>query len=132
MGYQRKSYVIKWPEGHMHHGLVVKLRGLSGGNLIKVTSFRDEAGAEEKSSLDPEVLNEMLEILASRIIEWNLEDDGEPIPPTIENLRNEDFGMVMDIITSWTKAVTHVPAPLLGDSNSGNTFPEASIPMETL
>lgn len=128
MGYQRKSYIIKWPKGHMHHGLVVKLRGLSGDNLMKVSSLRDA----EKDGVDSERLEEVFAILAARIVEWNLEDDGEPIPPTIENIRGEDFGMVMDILTSWTKAVTHVPAPLPDDSNSGNTYQEASIPMETL
>lgn len=128
MGYQRKSYVIKWPEGHMHHGLIVKLRGLSGENLMKVSSLR----GQEKDSIDGERLEEVFKVLADRIIEWNLEDGGTPIPPTIENIRSEDFGMVMDIIASWTEAVTHVPDPLSKGSNSGNTSLEASIPMETL
>lgn len=126
MGYQRKSYAIKWPEGHAHHGLEVKLRGLSGQDLLKVSSLRGE------NSMDEELLGEVFEILAERIIAWNLEDDGVPILPTVESVRGEDFGMIMDILGAWTEAVTSVLAPLGERSNSGEQSQELSIPMETL
>lgn len=129
MGYQRKTYTIKWPEGHVHHGLEVKLRGLSGADLLKVSSLRNRA-SENVNGL--EEVGEAIDIMAGRILSWNLEDDGVPIPPTAENIRGEDFGMVMDILNSWVKAVSSVPAPLGAPSNSGGEFPEVSIPMETL
>lgn len=126
-GYQRKTYTLRWPEGHVHHGLIVKLRGLSINQLNTVQSMR---GVKNEDDLSKELFDEVLSILAGRMISWNLEDDGVPVPATKESLADEDFGMVMDIISAWTKAVTSVSAPLDARSNSGNTFPEASIPME--
>lgn len=127
-GYQRKTYTLRWPEGHVHHGLVVKLRGLSINQLNTVQSMR---GVKSEDDLSAELFDEVLSILAGRMISWNLEDDGIPVPATKESLADEDFGMVTDIITSWTKAVTGVSAPLGARSNSGAPFPEESIPMET-
>lgn len=128
-GYKRKSYTLRWPEGHVHHGLIVKLRGLSIDDLNVVQSMR---GMKSESDLNGEIFGQVLGVMAKRMISWNLTDDEDnPIPPTVESLADEDFGMITDIITAWTKAVTGVSAPLGGPSTSGSTFPEASIPMET-
>jgi hypothetical protein len=128
-GYKRKSYVLRWPEDHVHHGLVVKLRGLSIKDLNIVQSMR---GIKSEEDLNGDIFGQVLGVLAARIIEWNLTDDDDtPLPHTASALAEEDFGMVTDIITAWTKAVTGVSAPLDARSTSGETFQEASIPMET-
>lgn len=127
-GYKRKTYALRWPEGHAHHGLYVKLRGLSVKDLRTVQSMR---GIKSESDLDGEVFRNVLGVLAARIVEWNLTDeDGNVLPHDVEALLDEDFGMISDILNAWTKAVTGVPAPLGGRSTSGASFPEASIPME--
>lgn len=127
-GYKRKTYVLRWPEGHVHHGLVVKLRGLSIKDLRTVQSMR---GIKDESDLDSDMFREVLAVLSRRIVEWNLTDeDGEVLPHDVETLADEDFGMISDVLNAWTKAVTGVPAPLDARSNSGNTFPEQSIPMD--
>jgi hypothetical protein len=128
MGYQRKSYVLKWPEGHVHHGLVVKLRGLSIDDFGIVSSMR---GIKKEEDLKPEVFAAVLEVLSSKIIEWNLQDGDEVIPHDVNTLRGEDFSMILDIINSWITSVTAVSRPLGANSTSANTFTEESIPMET-
>lgn len=128
-GYKRKTYALRWPEGHVHHGLFVKLRGLSVRDLRTVQSMR---GIKDESDLDGDTFRSVLGVLAARIVEWNLTDeDGNALPHDVESLLDEDFGMISDIISAWTKAVTGVSAPLDARSTSGSTFREASIPMET-
>lgn len=128
MSYKRKTYNLRWPEGHVHHGLFVKLRGLSIKDLNTVQSMRGM-----NQDIDDQLLRDVLGILSNRIVEWNVtDDDGNVIPHDVDTLADEDFGMVMDILNAWTKAVTSVPGPLGERSTSGATFPEESIPMETL
>lgn len=128
-GYRRKTYVLRWPEGHVNHGLVVKLRGLSIKDLNIVQSMR---GVKTEDDLDEGMFGQVLGVLVDRMLSWNLTDDEDnPIPITAEVLLDEDFGMVVDILNAWTKAVTSVSDPLGGRSTSGATFPEGSIPMET-
>jgi hypothetical protein len=130
MSYKRKTYNLRWPEGHVHHGLFVKLRGLSIKDLNTVQSMR---GMTSETDIDDKTLRNVLGILSRRIVEWNLtDDDGNVIPHDVETLADEDFGMIMDVLNAWTKAVTSVPAPLGERSTSGAQFQEQSIPMETL
>ena len=129
---QRNLYVIKWPEGHRLHGLEVKLRGLSFKDLRKVNSMR---GIKSEEDLESGTLDEVFKVLSKRLVWWSLTDEtGQPVPTDPETLADEDFGMMSDILAAWTKAVTGVDesGPLDKPSPSGNTFPEESIPMETL
>lgn len=128
-GYKRKSYTLRWPEGHVHHGLIVKLRGLSIDDLNVVQSMR---GMKNESDLNGEIFRQVLSVLSKRMISWNVTDeDDNVVPHNVDTLADEDFGMITDIVTAWTKAVTGVSAPLGAPSTSGSTFPEESIPMET-
>jgi len=129
MSYQRKSYRLTWPEGHVRHGLVVVMRGLSINDLQIVSSMK----GMKSDDFEPEQIKEVLVVLSKRMISWNLTDeDDAPIAVTPEALVDEDFSMIMEIITSWTNAAVGVKADLGKGSNSGSTFPEGSIPMEQL
>lgn len=125
MGYKRnpKVYRLKFADGD-YEGLEVAVRSISMGQLIK---FRT-GGDDEKDATE-----EMVELLAERIVEWNLEDEtGTPIPPTLDAMKAEDSDFIMAIINQWTDAVAGVKAPLDETSNSGVTSPVASIPTEAL
>lgn len=64
---------------------------------------------------------------------WNLLDEhGEPVPATLEGLRSLDDDQGFRIVMAWAFRAIGVSAPLAGPSSSGETSPEASIPMETL
>jgi hypothetical protein len=130
MSYKRKNYRLTWPEGHVRHGLVVSMRGMSIDDMNTVTAFKGISKDDVEQSA--ELLSSIAELLADKMISWNLtEDDDTPVPVSIEAIRREDLTMIMEILNAWTDAAVGVKASLGKDSNSGSTFPEESIPMET-
>ncbi|MCF3101420.1 hypothetical protein IPZ58_07480 [Streptomyces roseoverticillatus] len=127
MGYKRnpKVYKLRFQDGDMA-GLEVTLRSVSVGQVIELGGL----GADTSNG---ETVEQMVELLAERIVEWNLEDEnGAPVPPTLEALKNEDLDFVLAIINEWTSAAAGVSAPLETPSPSGETSLEASLPMEVL
>lgn len=131
MSYKRKSYRLTWPEGHVRHGLIVSMRGMSIDDMELASSLKgiDAENAEDSK----ELLIRIADLLAAKMISWNLtDDDDNAVPITAAQIRKEDMTMVMEILNSWTEAAVGVKASLGKGSNSGNSFPEESIPMETL
>ena len=123
MGYKRNPKVYRLQVEDEYDGLEVMVRSLSMGQLIGW-----KTGDREK-----DVTEEMVELLAERIVEWNLEDEnGHPVPPTLENIKEEDNDLVFAIINHWTDAVRGVDTPLPESSPSGEQSPALSIPMEPL
>lgn len=126
MGFKRnpKIYRLKWEDGD-YAGLEVNIRSLTMGQLIEAKSGKSASG---KDGLEGTV-----ELLADRILDWNLEDeDGTPVPATLEAMKGEDDDLILDIINRWMEAVSGVPAPLDETSNSGEISQVASIPTEAL
>lgn len=124
MGYKRNPKVYRLKFEDEYDGLEVMVRSLSMGQLISW-----KTGDRER-----DVTEEMVELLAERIVSWNLEDeDGTPVPPTLEAIKAEDNDLVFAIINHWTDAVRGVDAPLPESSPAGEPSPEASaIPMVPL
>lgn len=127
MGVKRnpKIYRLKWEDGE-YAGLEVNIRSLTMGQLIEAKSGKSATG---KDGLEGTV-----ELLADRIVDWNLEDDvtGEPVPATLDAMLAEDDDLILDIINRWMEAVSGVPAPLDATSPSGEISQVASIPTEPL
>jgi hypothetical protein len=119
MGYQRKVYRLVFDDPEMD-GLEVRAKSVSLGAMRKAADSDDEFL--------------MMELFAKALVSWNLEDDGEPVPATLEGLEDQDPEFVTAIITAWTGTISGVPdaSPLGGGSDSGRRSLEASIPMETL
>jgi hypothetical protein len=75
----------------------------------------------------------MFEAFAKALHSWNLEDeDGTPVPPTLEGLYAQDFSFVLEIIGAWIEAVGGVSTPLATPSSAGAPPPELQLPMEPL
>ncbi len=130
MSYKRKNYKLTWPEGHARHGLNVVMRGMSIDDMNMVTAFKNVTKDDVEESA--ELLNSIAELLASKMVSWDLaEDDDTIVPISVATIRGEDLNMVMEILNAWTDAAVGVKANLGKGSTSGNTFPEDSIPMET-
>lgn len=70
---------------------------------------------------------ELYRRFADVLVEWNLEDNGQPLPCNEEGLRALDMVFVNMIISAWAEAVKGVSAPLSGVSGNGNMSPEESI-----
>lgn len=126
MGYKRnpKVYNLRFQDGD-YTGLEVQVRSLSMGQLIAIRTGKDEDGKDATEGV--------VELLAERIVGWNLEDeDGTPVPPTLEAIKAEDHDLIEAIIEQWTTVVAGVKDPLPESSPSGEPSPVVSIPMEPL
>lgn len=127
MGFKatRKRYHLKFADPEMNGLQVVAFSGSTGDilNIMGMASGDDTS----KGSV------ETLELFAKNLVSWNLEDDdGLPIPATLDGLKRLDLDFVMLLIQGWVQAVQEVPAPLETPSTSGAPYPEASLPMEAL
>lgn len=126
MGYKRnpKVYNLRFQDGEFE-GLEVQVRSVSMGQLIAYRSGKDDG--------DKDSTVELVELLADRIIGWNLEDeDGTPVPPTLEAIKAEDNDLIFAVINQWMDAVSGVKAPLPQSSPAGEPSPVESIPMAPL
>lgn len=127
MGYKRnpKIYKLTFGDDTDYAGLEVQVRGLTTGQVIAAKTGRGEDGKSAEET--------MMELLADRIVSWNLEDeDGTPVPTTLDALLNEDEDFTAAIIDHWMKAVAGVPDPLQQSSPSGEPSPVELVPMEAL
>lgn len=129
MAFQKKTYNLKYEEGHALHGLEVKIGGLSIGDLEIMAALRSEAeGASSFEKIVP-----MLEIFSKSLVSWNYEDEGVPIGTSLAEIREKgDARDVIPVILSWVTEVGDIPSPLPASSNSGKPSQEANLPMEAL
>ena len=126
MGYKRnpKIYHLKWQDGE-YAGLEVRVRSLSLGQLVATQNGKGYNGKEG--------IEGNIELLAERIVDWNLEtEDGTPVPTTLDAIMGEDDDLIIAIVRRWNEAMAGVPAPLPESSPSGEPSPVASIPMAPL
>tara|TARA_Y100000310_G_C20636520_1_gene791471 strand:+ start:1136 stop:1561 length:426 start_codon:yes stop_codon:yes gene_type:complete len=67
-------------------------------------------------------LEEMFRLLGGEVIQsWNIDDDGgNPIPATIEGVRQVDMELLLKISREWSMALGAVDAPLEPESNNGH------------
>lgn len=126
MGCRRnpKLYKLTFADGD-YEGLEVTMRSVSIGEMRSLQGGGEESGRDH--------FDRMADLVASHMVAWNREDeDGQPLPPTMESLEDEEPSLVNLLIERWTEAVAGVSAPLEQPSNSGDSAPEVSIPMEAL
>lgn len=127
MGYKpkRKIYNLDF-EGTEYEGLQVTIRGLNTGQYMHLFEAKAEAEAGGET-------NNLLTIMASRLVDWNVEDeDDTPVPATLDGIKTQDLDFNLAIVNAWTTAMAGVPAPLEQPSIDGGPSLEASMPMEPL
>lgn len=116
-------------EDPAYHGLEVTATSVSMETMLWVQGLGDRVSDIAKT---PEGLRQVVDVLVSAILSWNVEDDDDnPLPVSAEALLAQPVSFVLDIMAAWTAAITGVSGPLGAGSISGPRFPEASIPMET-
>ncbi len=121
MGFKKKAkktYVLKFDDPELE-GLVVKMRAVTVEEVLEWIAISG--------------LREELETASRYLIEWNLEEeDGTPVPCTLESLLKQDKEFVAAIITAMLQAAAGVSAPLVPPSTNGGQSLELSIPTEAL
>jgi hypothetical protein len=95
VGYERnpKVYHLKFQDGE-YAGLEVRVRSLSMKQLLTIRTGNGEDGKDGTETA--------VRFLAERIIDWNLTDQGIPVPPTLDAILDEDDDFVLAIINKWT------------------------------
>lgn len=115
-------------------GLEIKVKAISVGQLLdmdaRVVDLDTGGGWTQGMSNE---LDYLMEQFIGQVVEWNMEEeDGSPVPVSVEGLRTLEIPTLVQIIASWLTNSAGVSreegkAPASGDS------PEvASLPMETL
>lgn len=127
MAFQRKRKVYKLDFGGTEYdGLEVRIRGLTTGEFLELVTL---SGATTETSGETEKL---LKLMSTHLVSWNLQDEDEPVPTTLEGISSNDLSMNMRIIDAWTDSMSSVPASVEKKSPSGDLALVASIPTETL
>lgn len=116
-------------------GLQVRVRSLSVDGFTGLGDIArlSEVNGRNFTPEDMQLVNNLFAQFADALSEWNLEDDdGNPIPPTLEQVRKQDVVWMLRVALVWIEAIVGVPAPLEPASSGGQQSLEASIPMEPL
>lgn len=127
MGYRKpaKVYKIEYAEGHELAGLVVRVRGVSLGQFMRLSELVELDEAETSKQI--EQVTELCENFATAIVSWNLEDeDGNEVPATLEGVKSQEFDFVFQLIMRWMGAMGEISAPLPVSSDSGEI---SQVPM---
>ena len=110
------------------HGLEVKMRGLSTGQVLDVMDLAGISEDAVRTAEGRDQIRRLFEALAAGIASWNLTaEDGAPVTPSFEAIRARDFTRNMALFGAWLGAMTEV-APPLGTPS----FDTSTIPQETL
>jgi hypothetical protein len=133
MGYSDKPKIVRVvfddPDDEQH-GLEVRMRGLSTGELLDVM---DLAELTEESGMTAEgrvQIRRLFETIADGLVSWNLETpDGKPVPADLAGVRGRDFGRNLALFGAWVQGMTQVAGPLGQRSSTG---PPPEMPMEAL
>lgn len=120
----RRTYLLEWPEDSEYHGLLVRVRPTTLGVMVELDELEDEADRP---------LIDIFRPLADVLLWWNLLDDNdEPVPPTLDAMLGQDSRMMGEIIRAWQQATMGVSAPKGQKSTDGERSVEASLTMEPL
>ena len=133
MGYRKKVTVLKLVFED-HEGLEVRMRSVPLGPFLDISKLAEMAGdSYVPAPQDVEKIDQLFTAFAEYLIDWNLEDeDGTPVPATLEGVRKQDFDFALLMVMEWIQAAAGVPSPLERPSNSAGTSQEVSLPMEPL
>ena len=91
------------------------------------------AAQSQSKGDDPAVIIDVNRLWVEKaLIEWNLEDeDGTPVPATIEGLLAQPPAFVSFLLSEWLKAVSEPPANFTPPSLNGDTLAAARTEGET-
>jgi hypothetical protein len=128
MGFERPTYRLIFEDEYK--GLEVVTKGGNVGEMVRMgvlTGLGEALLAEENDA----ERKELIEVMGSKLISWNLEDEhGAPVPATTAQLEQEDLFMVISIVTGWMRRGSRVSGPLDQRSYDGVPSVVESMTME--
>jgi hypothetical protein len=105
---------------------LLKLVGVAGqlrtlDQQMKALADGDDADMDELQKQLRSIFAPFARVLKS----WNvLDDDGEPVPATLDGLLSQELEFVSQVIEAYVSALAAAPPPLQGNSPSGASSPE--------
>lgn len=132
MGFARPNLKLRWAEPHELAGLEIRIRRLSIGQALRLTSLADLKDAFASGGDATAELDELFHILAGKIIGWNLEDgNGAPVPVSVDTVCDLDIDMVLWIVEAWLDSIGGTNAPL-APTPAASEEAALDIPMEVM
>lgn len=124
MGYKKIPVIHTVTDVPGEEGLVVRLKSISFGKVRRLMRLTDE----DESSMD-----EIVNLFLGALVSWNLEDeDGQPVPTTLEGIEDQDFAFIMKVVHVWLDRLTGPSEELGKGSSGGEKFPGRPLTMEVL
>ena len=134
MGYVRKrrNYRLLFEDPEFE-GLEVVAKSASVADYRRIAELATREFGNTPSAEDLVEMDNLYRAFAEVLVEWNLEEeDGTPVPATLEAVLQQDLPFVQRIVLAWMEAVAGIAAPLPTPSADSERFPEESLPMEVL
>lgn len=133
MGFKAKATILKLKfVDDEYEGLEIRAKSPSMGAFLEIAELAD-VDVTSADADDVAAVLKLFEHFVNSVKDWNLEDDdGEPVPTTVDGLKTLDINFVMDVIGAWMDGVKGMSPGLPPPSESGPPSQEASIPMEAL
>src|SRR5829696_3403980 len=102
---QRRVYVLEFTDPQ-YEGLEIKVRSIPIRELTDLMTLDTE-------SEDPQVrassIKMMMAAFTDALVSWNMADEnGDPLPTTLEYVESEDSDFIMMCISAWMRAITTV------------------------
>lgn len=124
MGYRKSPTIYTLASIKGEDGLIVRMKAIRVGRLRKLMRVVSD---------DDSQIDEMFELLLEGLVSWNLEDEnGVPVPTTMEGLEDLEMPTVLGILTEWLENMTGPSEDLGKDSPAGAQFPGRPLTMEAL
>jgi hypothetical protein len=128
MGYRRnrKTYHLTFEE---FEGLEVTVRSVPVGELLDILKLLQETGQQPGQAQ----VRRLFGAFAKQIVSWTYEDeDGKPLPASVDTLMGEEFDFVLRLINAWTEAIAGTPPdPTTGTAGVQEGLIPASSPAGT-
>jgi len=151
MGFERNKVYTLVFEGEEYEGLEVRARGLSMASVLRAVDVANFMATGDVGLKDVGRIEELFRLLAgcpkgceleheelasagrnhypNKIISWNLEDEGVPVPADYAGLTSLDFDFAQDIVMAWLDGIIGTPGPLDQTSNGGTPSVEGLMTM---
>jgi len=110
-----------------YEGLEIKVRSIPIRELTHLMTLDPES---EDPTVRASSIDKLMSAFAEALVSWNMTDEnGQPLPTTLEYIESEDTDFVMTCIAQWMKVITRVDdASPLGENSEHGQQVEAPSP----
>jgi hypothetical protein len=151
MGFERNKVYTLVFEGEDYEGLEVRARGLSMASVLRAVDIASFMSSGNLGLKDVGRIDELFRLLAgcpkgceaeheelentgwghypNKIISWNLEEEGVPVPADYAGLTSLDFDFAQDVVMAWLDGIIGTPGPLEQTSKDGTPSVEELMSM---